>query len=142
MPVTFGTRQRMTWEQYWELSDDLRAEYSDGEVIVNPAPSVRHQQISRRLANVLEAQLDGAVVVVEVLSGNRQEDLVRRSVEYLAAGAGQYWVVDPRDRRVDVYASADGVWGDLAAMTESRPDMTVPVPPFGQVTLSLTELLG
>ena len=42
------------------------------------------------------------LVVVEVLSSNRSDDLVRKSTEYLAAGAGQYWIVDPRDRVMDV----------------------------------------
>lgn len=177
--VTFGTRQRMTWEQYWDLPDDLRAEYSDGEVLVNPPPSVQHQQICRRLANLLDAQLPGAVVVegagwklsgneprlripdvvvlreqpagdvvteaplvaVEVLSTNRDADLVRKAVEYLDAGAGQYWIVDPRDREVAVFGAAEGGWEQLAKLTDQNPEATVDVAPFGAARLTIGDIL-
>lgn len=176
--VTFGNRQRMTWEQYWELPEDLRAEYSDGEVLVNPAPSFRHQQISGRIAATLTTQLAGAVVVqavgwqlierrrlripdivvlreqpagavvtepplvaVEVLSTNRSNDLVRKAIEYRDAGAGQYWIVDTRDRVIDVFVRGEGGWDQAAKIDERTQAATVDVPPFGQVTLVLGDLL-
>lgn len=37
-------------------------------------------------------------LVVEVLSGNRGDDLVLKSARYAAAGLPHYWVLDPRDR--------------------------------------------
>lgn len=178
--VTSGTRRRMTWEQYWQLPEDLRAEYSDGEVLVNPPPSVQHQQICRRLANILDAQLSGAVVVegagwklsehrprlripdivvlreqpagavvtepplvaVEVLSTNGSNDLVRKAIEYRDAGAGQYWIVDTRDRVVDVFVRGGNGWDQAATINEQTPAATVDVPPFGQVTLVLDAILG
>ncbi|HZI98919.1 MAG TPA: Uma2 family endonuclease [Actinomycetales bacterium] len=178
--LSFGDTRRMTFEQFWELPDDLRAEYSDGEAIVNPPASIRHQQICHKLANVITEQLGDAavvviaggwqliakrrlripdvmvlaaqpaglvateppVVVVEVLSTNRSSDLVRKAKEYLDAGAGQYWIVDPRDREVAVFGAAEGRWEQLAKLTDRRPEATVDVAPFGTVRLAIGQILG
>jgi Uma2 family endonuclease len=48
---------------------------------------------------------DGADLVVEVVSDNpddRERDLVVKRREYAEAGIREYWIVDPRDRRVTV----------------------------------------
>jgi Uma2 family endonuclease len=177
--VTFGSRQRMTWEQYWELPEDLHAEFSDGEVLVNPAPSFRHQEICGRLVAVLSHDLPDAVVVqsvgwmlidrrrlripdvvvlsgrpvggvvtapplvaVEVLSTNRRVDLVRKATEYLDAGAGQYWIVDPRDGGLDVFGAGEGGWDTLASLSDTSPTATIEVQPFGQVRLALADILA
>ena len=179
--TTVGLGRRMTYEQFLELPDDMRAEYSGGEAIMTPAPSFRHQKACRAMADLLTDQLAGGavvalavgwslasrsptlripdvlvlaeepdgdlvtaapVVVVEVLSTNRGNDLVRKSAEYLAAGAGQYWVVDPRDRVVSVYARADGAWDLVAEVTDATPTATVTVAPWGTVTLDIAALLG
>jgi Uma2 family endonuclease len=42
-------------------------------------------------------------LVVEVLSGNRSADLVVKATRYAAAGLTDYWVVDPREHRVDTF---------------------------------------
>jgi Uma2 family endonuclease len=176
---TVGTSRRMTYEQFWELPDDLRAEYSDGEVIVNPAPSFRHQKIARRLADLLTDQLgpdavvamavgwqlverrrlripdvvvltsepdgdivtDPPLVAVEVLSTNRSSDLVRKATEYLDARAGQYWIVDPRDRVIDVFAHGESGWEHVARVSDGTPTARFEVAPFGHVTLVLGDLL-
>ena len=36
--------------------------------------------------------------IVEVLSSDRARDLVVKRAEYLTGGAGQYWIVDPREQ--------------------------------------------
>lgn len=171
----------MSWEQYWELPSELRAEYVDGLVFVNPPASFNHQKICLRLCNIVAAQfgercvLASAVgwqlptkrrilripdlmlltaepegdivtgpipVAVEVVSTNRRNDLVMKAVEYLEAGVGQYWVVDPRDRAMSVYThDADG-WELLAELTDEAPSATFAVPPFGETTLSLNEILS
>lgn len=53
-----------TWEDYQRLSDDVRAEYIDGKIVVSPLPRRSHQQAARRLANRLEQACDEAVEVV------------------------------------------------------------------------------
>jgi Uma2 family endonuclease len=50
----------------------------------------------------------GADIVVEVLSQDRNRDLVMKRDEYAAAGIQEYWVLDPRDVRVVVLVLRDG----------------------------------
>jgi Uma2 family endonuclease len=170
----------MSWDDYGKLPEELRAEYSDGRVFVNP-PVFRHQSICLKLARRLEDDLPDAVVAlavgwrlveqpprlripdlvilaappdgdylssaplvaIEVLSTNRSNDLVRKATEYLVAGAGQYWVVDPRDRVIECFANQEGSgWESLLRLGDDAPTGEVAVPPFGTVRLTLTELFA
>ncbi|MDQ1289389.1 MAG: hypothetical protein QG622_2955 [Actinomycetota bacterium] len=81
------------------------------------------------------------LVVIEVLSANRSEDLVRKSTDYLDAGAGQYWIVDPRDRLLDAYLNTPTGWEPLAGLTDDNPTGTVEVSGYGAVGLDLSQLL-
>src|SRR5660398_207488 len=60
-------------------------------------------------------------VVIEVLSTNRTDDLVRKSTEYLGAGVRQYWIVDPRDRVLDVFELAASGWERIAQLSDDAP---------------------
>jgi Uma2 family endonuclease len=170
----------MSWEEYWALPDELRAEYSDGRAFVSAAPVYRHQKVSMRLAAVLQRDLpdlevvvgagwrmvdqpprlripDVAVlraapvgdvitepplVVIEVLSSNRTDDLVRKATEYLDAGAGQYWIVDPRDNVIDCYRREGRGWVSALRLEDSDPAGSVDVDPVGRVTMSVEEILA
>lgn len=57
-------RLRMSWEDYLRLPEGVRAEYVDGEVIVNAQPRSGHNRASYRLANAIEAALDPGLDVV------------------------------------------------------------------------------
>jgi len=85
---------------------------------------------------------ESPVLVVEVLSpSTRGEDTVRKSGEYAEGGVGQYWVVDPDHRSVDVYVHASGGWDLLLHLDETHPVGEVAVGDHGVVPLDLATLL-
>jgi Uma2 family endonuclease len=45
---------------------------------------------------------EGADLVMEVVSGNRDLDLVTKRREYAQGGIPEYWIVDPQDERIVV----------------------------------------
>jgi Uma2 family endonuclease len=50
-------RRPMSWPDYLDLDPDVPGEYFDGCVVMAPSPDRQHQQVCRRLANLLEAVL-------------------------------------------------------------------------------------
>ena len=81
-------------------------------------------------------------MVIEVLSTNRTDDLVRKSTEYLGAGVRQYWIVDPRDRVLDVFELAASGWERIAQLSDDAPTATATIPSYGAIELSLECILG
>lgn len=66
------------------------------------------------------------LLVVEVLSpSTRSEDTIRKSMEYAEGGVGQYWVVDPELRAIDVWRNVDGEWDLLARVDDDHPTTEV-----------------
>lgn len=59
-----STTTPMSWEDYQQLPEDLRFEYIDGQLVVNPGPIRRHQLAVHRLASLLEAAAADPVCVV------------------------------------------------------------------------------
>jgi len=83
------------------------------------------------------------VIVVEVLSpSTRREDMVRKSGEYLVAGVGQYWLVDPDHRTVVVLRNAGAGWATLAELDDAHPAAEFAVGDYGTIALDLHQLLG
>ena len=60
-----GDRIPMSWSEYATLDPSVRGEYVDGALVVAAAPGGRHQDISRRLANLIEAALPATAHVRE-----------------------------------------------------------------------------
>ncbi|WP_432565499.1 Uma2 family endonuclease [Kineococcus sp. SYSU DK003] len=53
-------------------------------------------------------------LVVEVLSTNRGDDLLRKMAKYAAAGLPRYWIVDPRAGTLTTYAVIEDVFAPTA----------------------------
>jgi Uma2 family endonuclease len=50
-------------------------------------------------------------IVVEVVSrGGKKRDFVEKREEYLRAGVGEYWIIDPKTRNFVVLSRAGDVW--------------------------------
>ncbi len=82
------------------------------------------------------------VLVVEVLSrATRAEDTIRKSEEYLEGGAGQYWMLDPERRTLDVLANAGDAWEPLLHLDDEHPTGEVAVGEHGTVPVDLGALL-
>lgn len=86
---------------------------------------------------------DAPVLVVEILSpSTRGEDTVRKSGEYAGAGIGQYWILDPELRALDIYTNSGSGWTPLLHLDEQTPRGKAIVDGGHEIELDLTELLG
>ncbi len=67
-------------------------------------------------------------IVVEILSSDRNRDLVRKRQLYAAAGVREYWIVDPAADRVTLLELDDGGYVERAALT-AADTLTTPLLP-------------
>jgi Uma2 family endonuclease len=82
------------------------------------------------------------VLVVEVFSpSTRSEDTIRKSVDYLKGGIGQYWILDPELRALDVFANVDEGWERVLHLDDQHPSGDAAVGEHGTVHVDLRELL-
>jgi Uma2 family endonuclease len=82
------------------------------------------------------------VLVVEVLSRTtRTEDLLRKPMEYLAAGIAHYWIVDRKARALTALTAGDDGWTVVLELDDDNPRGDFEVTGHGRVTLDLTTLL-
>ncbi len=63
---------------------------------------------SENSARCGESFLDGADLVMEVVSEDRKHDLETKRLEYAQAGIPEYWVVDPKEGRITVHRLDEG----------------------------------
>ncbi len=156
-------RVRMSWEEFLALPHPPKAEWVNGEAVIDVAPVVfPHGDAVGRLLLLLGPLFPdhflvtevglwlprnrlrapdvmmvadrpegdwvtaAPVLVAEVVSpSTRSEDTVRKSMEYAAGGVGQYWVVDPDLRAIDVWRNVDGEWDLLARVDDDHPTAEV-----------------
>jgi len=81
---------------------------------------------------------DGADLVMEVVSGGRQDrrrDLVVKRAEYAAAGIDEYWIVDPDEQVIlvlrligDEYIEHGRFTGEIDAISALLPGFVVSLP--------------
>lgn len=83
------------------------------------------------------------VLVVEILSpATRDEDLFRKTDDYLRSGIAQYWIVDRSARTLTVLANAGDHWEVGLSLSDDEPTGAVEVVDLGSVELDLTALLA
>ena len=140
-----------TYGHQWicrQLSEVLRVAFPSADVIIAAGWT---STAARRWLRVPDVSVlraaphgdhitDPPVIAVEVMSSNRSDDRVRKYAEYFEAGAEQYWIVDPRDRAIDVFGRGPGGWDSLARLTDAVPDAVVTTS-LGDVVLSLATVL-
>ena len=184
------TRVRWTYSEFARLpeSGSTRYEIIDDELVVTPAPGLRHQRIATDLVTILNAftrehglgQLFAATADVLFAESdylepdilfvrrNRAEVLTDRGVEgppdlvveitspstaardrgvklerYRLYGVPEYWVVDPDDRTVEVWALGEDADEPLVLGPEDTLRWAPAEAPNGPVLeIDVGELLG
>ncbi|KXK54858.1 MAG: Uma2 family endonuclease [Chlorobi bacterium] len=138
-----------TYDDYLQLSDEIRYEILEGDLAMAPAPDSNHQITSmevefpmetfvrtQKLGIVLHAPIDvilskqvvlqpdilfvskerreivqkrgvfGAPdIVIEIVSpGSVQADRYRKKDIYQEHGVREYWIIDPRNKSIEIFA--------------------------------------
>ena len=84
--------------------------------------------------------IDGAPdIVVEVLSSNRNHDLVTKRRHYEARGIPEYWILDGGNDSLTVLELVEGAYRERATLT-SEDTLTTPL--FPEFSLPLGELFN
>jgi Uma2 family endonuclease len=158
--------KKLTWDDLKNLPEDAgRTEIVDGDLIVSPTPSDRHQEISTALAAAIHPfvkrhklgkfygapvhivlgehanfepdlcflasgnlhRLQSPVIVgppdliIEIISeSNRTHDTVVKFQNYERYGVAEYWLVDPRDRRINVWSLQQGSYVSVGAFATGQ----------------------
>ncbi len=82
-------------------------------------------------------------LVAEVLSPDTwANDTVIKSAAYLLHGVGQYWLIDPAGRSIDVFQSDESGWHHVGHLDDKTPTAVVDFAPYGTVNVDLSTLLG
>ncbi|WP_328291737.1 Uma2 family endonuclease [Kineococcus sp. NBC_00420] len=164
--LRFSVGQVLTWEEYAALPEDPRTEYVDGHLVVSPSPTGQHQKISFRLQaawgwkptadefipdvivfdrETKELGSDARftripALVIEILSSNRSDDLLKKMHKYATAGLPRYWILDPLVETLTTYASLDGVSAPTAVHgRDETPELDLGI---ATMRLDVAELLS
>ena len=78
-------------------------------------------------------------LLAEVLSKDRDRDLIRKRAKYAAAGVPEYWIVDPANEVVIVLELSGGEYKEIAVMGRADTLTTPTIPGFA---LPLEQLFG
>jgi Uma2 family endonuclease len=104
----------------------LRVKLSD-ELVREPDVVFMRKENNHRRHN---DYWEGADLVMEVLSSNREHDLVTKRKEYAAAGIPEYWIVDPQLRTITVLTLRQGHYFEHGVFAEDAAAQSVLLPGF------------
>jgi Uma2 family endonuclease len=79
------------------------------------------------------------LLVVEVLSTNRADDLVVKTTRYAAAGLAHYWIVDRAAEELLVHRLRDGVYEQTQVISDEPVGVGLD---FATVVIDLPAILG
>ena len=151
---------------YRNAPDNTVAEVLDGELSVMPRPRPRHGRGTTVLTGMLFNPFDRGNggpggwtfliepelhlgpkpdIVVPDLAGWRTgrlpvdviDDDAPAAINYRREGVGHYWLLDPREKRLEIYRLESGRWVELA---ELEGEGVVRAEPFEAVELDLSLL--
>ena len=76
--------------------------------------------------------------IVEVISTNRSDDIVRKLALYSRHGVREYWIVDPKNKRTIVYFFEKNNFPDIYTF-----DTDIPISIYdGKISINIAELLN
>jgi len=86
---------------------------------------------SAHAARLRNEYAEGADLVMEVVSSDRQRDLVRKRREYALAGIPEYWIVDPERETITVLALDGDRYAEHGVFTRGDTAASKLLPGFG-----------
>ena len=122
------------------LGTGVRTEENTSRIpdVVVCSQTVWEQVLHRPGAGVLDFN-DLPILVVEIVSSNRRDDYVIKRNEYEMAQIAEYWIVDPKKKRVRVFANPSKEEG--YRFVDFTEDTSIVDRQFEQLVLSVKELL-
>lgn len=129
------------------LAGRFRRAFPDLKVYADAPLRLPRNRVRRPDLMVLRQRPEGKVatevpiLVVEILSpGTHTVDLFDKAPEYAEAGVGQFWIVDPEARTLEVYELVDGRWEPLIQLDRLRPSGEVKVGDLATVSVDLRSI--
>ncbi len=123
------------------LATGVRTEENSSRIpdVVVCSQAVWAQVLHRDGAGVLDFA-EKPILVVEVTSSNARDDYVIKRSEYEIAEIPEYWIVDPKNKRVRVFANPSRVEG--YSFVDFTAKQSIISGQFEQLVLSVKELLA
>ncbi len=123
------------------LGTGVRTEENTSRIpdVVVCSQTVWEQVLHRSGAGVLDFD-EKPLLVVEIVSSNSRDDYVIKRNEYEMAQIAEYWIVDPKKKRVRVFANPGNEEG--YGFVDFTEETSIVDRQFEQLVLSVKELLN